>query len=201
MNARTAMLLIAALFILSPITAWLFHLGVFEFAGDGSKGKNAGDLIHPARPLQDFKLQDGAGSDIVLDDFLGQWTMLQFAANPCVDDCMENVYKMRQIRLAAGKDAHRMQRVLISETGTDVQKLMDDNPGTRSFRVTAASQPMLTQFPGYTGDSLSPIAGRIYIVDPLGNLMMQYPKEADPSAVLKDLRQLLKATWIRPRQS
>ncbi len=200
MNARVGMILIAAIFVLSPVLAWLTHQGFFDFSSAPGEGKNNGDLIHPARPLENFKLEGEDGGDVDINSFLGQWSMVQFADSPCVEDCLKNIYKMRQVRLAAGKDAHRIQRVVISEQGTDLAKLMEDNPGTRSFVITSESTSLLEQFPGYTEGNISPISSRIYIVDPLGNLMMQYPHEANPSAVLKDLRQLLKATWIRPRQ-
>ena len=39
-------------------------------------------------------------------------------------------------------------------------------------------------------------AERVYIIDPLGNLMMYYPPVADPSGMLKDLRKLLKYSKI-----
>jgi hypothetical protein len=38
---------------------------------------------------------------------------------------------------------------------------------------------------GFTGD-------RIYLVDPLGNLMMRFPAEPDPSRIIRDLQRLLK---------
>jgi len=44
----------------------------------------------------------------------------------------------------------------------------------------------------------SPRSGlnRIYIVDPLGNLMMSYPADADPSKMRKDLSRLLKVSHV-----
>jgi hypothetical protein len=39
-------------------------------------------------------------------------------------------------------------------------------------------------------------AGRVYFIDPLGNLMMYYRPDADPGGMLKDLRKLLKYSKI-----
>jgi hypothetical protein len=36
----------------------------------------------------------------------------------------------------------------------------------------------------------------IYVVDPLGNLMMRYPEDPDPGRVIKDLERLLKLSRI-----
>jgi cytochrome oxidase Cu insertion factor (SCO1/SenC/PrrC family) len=199
MSSRSALLLIAAIFIISPVTAWLFHSGIINLGDEQRESKNRGELVHPARPLEGFELLDDNGEIITQENFLGLWTLLEFAVSPCNEDCMKNVYKMRQIRLALGKDAHRVQRAIVAETSTDMDKLMLDNPGTRLFRTTDKSAKLVATFPGYIHGDISSIAGRIYIVDPLGNLMMKYQQNADPSDVLKDLRQLLKATWIRPR--
>ena len=45
------------------------------------------------------------------------------------------------------------------------------------------------EFPGETRD-------HIYLVDPLGNLMMRFPRDPDPSKMLKDLQRLLKYSGI-----
>jgi peroxiredoxin len=199
MNHRTAMVLIVALFIISPAVAWLIYSGVIDVGIKATQGKNKGELVHPARPLQGFALKNHQGEQVTENDLLGLWTLVEFAASSCIDDCMKNIYKMRQIRLALGKDAHRVQRVVITEKPDHMAKLMADNPGTRLFLTTDNSAPLLNQFPGYSEGGISSIEQRIYIIDPLGNLMMRYPPNVDASDVLKDLRQLLKATWIRPK--
>jgi hypothetical protein len=50
-------------------------------------------------------------------------------------------------------------------------------------------------------EELAPGAGEaardsVYLVDPLGNLMMRYPEGADGKRMLKDLRRLLKVSQI-----
>ncbi len=198
MSPRAALVLTAAVFIVSPILAWLIHAGVIDIGLETAGGKNRGELIHPARLLAGFELVDDEGQPIDRENFLGKWSLLEIVDNACLEDCMKNIYKMRQLRLAIGKDAYRMQRVVIAEKDTDMRKIMSDNPGTLFYRIVEKSQPMLAQFPGYVEGDISLIAGRIYIVDPLGNLMMRYPGNVDPSDILEDMRHLLKATWIRP---
>ncbi|MCW8963595.1 MAG: SCO family protein [Gammaproteobacteria bacterium] len=199
MNPRIRMILVIAVFVVSPIGAWLFHSGVLEFEHTPGQGKNYGDLVHPARPLDGFKLFDEQGNPVDREIFLGQWTMLEIANRQCVEDCKKNIYKMRQIRLALGKDAYRVQRMVLTEDMGAVKGILSDNPGTLLFRIAESAMPMLKSFPDFVEGDIPSVAGRIYIVDPLGNLMMKYPENADPSNVLKDLRQLLKATWIRPK--
>ena len=39
-------------------------------------------------------------------------------------------------------------------------------------------------------------AGRLYLIDPLGNLMMSYPSGTDPVGIIKDLKRLFKYSGI-----
>ena len=39
-------------------------------------------------------------------------------------------------------------------------------------------------------------ADHIYLVDPLGNLMLRFPKDADPNRMKKDIERLLKTSRI-----
>ena len=40
------------------------------------------------------------------------------------------------------------------------------------------------------------VRDHIYLVDPLGNVMLRYPRDPDPSRVKKDLTRLLKVSRI-----
>ena len=199
MNPRVALLAIAGLFVLPAVMAWLIHAGIINVSFDTGEGKNRGELIHPARPLDGLSLSSPLGEPVRIDDIMGEWTMMVFASNPCEGACAKNLYNMRQIRLALGKDAYRAQRIVVAAGKAGLEELLEHNPGTRLLLLNDQSQGLLQQFPGYSEGGISSIAGRIYIIDPLGNLMMRYPPDVNPSDILKDLRQLLKATWIRPK--
>lgn len=200
MNARVALVLLFALFLLPVSVAWMFYLGIFEFSHEPGEGKNQGELIHPARPLEGLSLAGENAEKIDLNHFLGKWTMIQFIGDQCVEDCKKNVYLMRQIYVALGKDAHRVQRVLITQEPDVVAPYLADNPGIQVFSLTSESNLLLNLIPDYNHSDIASISNRLYIVDPLGNLMMRYPYQTDASGVLKDLRHLLKATWIRPTE-
>ena len=58
-----------------------------------------------------------------------------------------------------------------------------------------SDRELLGAFPKY-GATPVETAGRIYIVDPLGNLMMSYAPNAPQKALLEDLRKLLKLSHI-----
>jgi hypothetical protein len=57
--------------------------------------------------------------------------------------------------------------------------------------VKAAGGKVLDQLP-FEGA----LTDHIYLVDPLGNLVLRYPRDADPSRMRKDLERLLKVSRI-----
>jgi len=77
-----------------------------------------------------------------------------------------------------------------------LQTLLDKD--YRETAVTLLSARQAEQMAAYFLIDGTPMMGgeRVYLIDPLGNLMMFYPPDADPSGMLKDLRKLLKYSKI-----
>ena len=101
---------------------------------------------------------------------------------------------MRQVRLTTGKDADRIERVWLISDGAPLPTIvMREYEGTRLLRAEAAE---LKSFLVLPADGGSRLADHIWIIDPLGNLMLRWPKEADPNRMKRDLARLLKASRI-----
>jgi hypothetical protein len=47
-----------------------------------------------------------------------------------------------------------------------------------------------------SSNSFLPCSAHIYLVDPLGNLMLRFPAQPEPKRLMKDLKLLLKASQI-----
>lgn len=132
------------------------------------------------------------GKPLGLDAYKGKWIMLQADQAGCADYCRKKLYDMRQLRLTQGKSMDRVERVwLITDTEPLDTVLMREYDGTRMLRAKPdALKAWLPVEPGTTA------ADHIYIIDPLGNLIMRFPKDADANKVKKDLTKLLKASSI-----
>lgn len=175
-NRKIKLILLFGLFV-SPIV--LSYLTFYVWQPDGRV--NYGDLIDPAEPIpvaafsRDEALQ-------------GKWVLMAVSARGCGEQCMRNLYIMRQVRLAQGKDQSRVERVLLLGD-TQPLSLPDAYSGTRA--VQAASGTELDRLPGG-----HPHDDHIYIVDPLGNVMMRYPHNPDPGRMIKDMQRLLKVSQI-----
>lgn len=148
--------------------AWYFGWGT------GSAG-NYGELIAP-RPL----------SGAPFAELRGKWVLVAFDAAACDAYCEKKLYFMRQVRKAQGKDESRVERLwLVTDRGAPRPELAAAIEGTRIAAVADSAQG----FPGNPPD-------HIYVVDPLGNLMLRFPRDPDPSRMLKDLQRLLKYSRI-----
>jgi hypothetical protein len=85
---------------------------------------------------------------------------------------------------------------LASANCCDLEYLETEHAGLITARADEDSdRELLATFPRY-GDVPVQAAGRIYIVDPLGNLMMSYAPHAPQKALLEDLKKLLKLSHI-----
>lgn len=194
-RGRRQLLALAALFFVPLGVAFWMYYGPAGWrpAGDASKG----DLIDPARPLASLVLPtlDGAATEA---GFLrGKWTMLYVGDGLCDDRCRQALYLMRQSRIALNKDMDRVQRVfLVTGRCCDRGFLAKEHPDLLVARVEdAASAVLLEPFPSYDGVPVA-AAGRIYLVDPLGNLLMSYAPAAPDKALLSDLKKLLRLSHI-----
>ena len=123
----------------------------------------------------------------------GRWSLVSIDDAVCSDYCATKLYLMRQIRLTQGKYADRIQRVwLIRDGRQPAPETMSEYVGTHA--IALSDQIALELFPadGDPGDY-------IYLVDPVGNLMMRFPPDADPSRIKKDISKLLRVSsgWRR----
>jgi hypothetical protein len=115
----------------------------------------------------------------------------------CDDRCREALYLTRQSRIALNKDMDRVQRVfLVTGRCCDRGFLAQEHPDLIVARVDDdASAALLEPFPTYGSVPLAD-AGRIYLVDPLGNLLMSYAPTAPDKALLTDVKKLLRLSHI-----
>jgi hypothetical protein len=192
-GGRWTLLLIFVLFLLPVVVAWVMNFGSGGWKPE--RTTNYGQLVAPARPLPAVALAE-PGGDHLPGDFLKQkWTLVYLHSGSCRDLCQQNLYKMRQVRLAQGKNLDRVQRLLVvTERRADAfdKELQATWPGLVIAQpVGEGAAQFLEQFRLRT-DEPPAAKERIYLVDPYGNLMMSYESNAEPGGMLKDLEHLLK---------
>lgn len=185
-NLRTVAAL-AALFFLPLALAFYAYYGT-DWRPMGRV--NHGILIAPPRPLPALVLPRTAPGHgpAVAETFRGSWTLVYIGDDKCDQDCRRALIVMRQTRLGLGNDMTRVGRVWLA---TGACCAPEPDPG---LVVLDASGPAASGLLG-----AFPAPGRehsLFVVDPLGNLMMSYDARNDPHGLLEDLRKLLRLSHI-----
>lgn len=189
---RILILGIFAMSIIPVMIAWLLFLNP-DWLGDKT---NIGQLIIPPVPTERNDLLGiDSFSKANMKELPGHWVMINvIPKQKCAENCQEALYKTKQLRLMLNKELVRTRRLVIL--------LADINPevAQRLWKADARllrarpSQHLLNKLQkirkGVVPDSM------LLIMDPLGNLMMQYDPGFDPYDVKKDLMKLFKISQI-----
>ena len=162
---------------------------------------NYGALIDPrAHPIPPMASTTLDGKPATLDNYKGKWIMLKVGPSECLQECQDQLFAMRQLRTMQGKEMERIERVwMITDDQPLDTVLMRVNDGTHMLRAPAAVVEKWLPLEAAAADKAS---DHVYLIDPLGNLMMRFPKGAVSSdtekvkKVHKDISKLLKASAI-----
>ena len=118
----------------------------------------------------------------------GKWTLLVVDSGACAQACAQKLYATRQARMMQGKERDRVDRIWLY-TG-------DAKPGPE----LVAAHPDLAiarADPAVTAALPDPDpAQAIWLIDPLGNLVLRYPADPDIKRLHKDIARLLYASRI-----
>lgn len=184
LSSRSKFLLLVGLFVLPVVAAYLSYFG-WRPAGH----TNYGELITVA-PLQQTAGATHDGSAFDLESLRGKWVMVHVGPAACDASCTQQLYLMRQLRIAQGKEQSRIERLwVLTDEGAVAPALLQEHPGLHVWRPAAAT--FVEQFPAERDRT-----AHIYIVDPLGNLMLRFPEQSEAKRIMKDLKLLLKASQI-----
>lgn len=195
---RRLLLILLASFIVPFIVGDL----AYRFGWYGGWQTNHGRPIEPPVNFAEFQAQDLAGKSLDASFAQKTWWLFYVVPENCDNACRNRLFQMRQVRKALGKEAGRIRQVLVLtgplSAATD-ELLRQEFPdfvkihATRE-RVDAALQKAVPQ---------ASQAGQLYIMDPMGWIMLAYAAEPDEKAsvvkaedILQDLKKLLKASRI-----
>jgi hypothetical protein len=199
-HRQRRMLIGLALIFFAPLgLAFFLYYGHATWLPGGRV--NAGDLVNPARPLPALALPLWGSGDTDANFLKGKWTFLHVVHGACGRQCLTRLYDTRQVRLALDRDMNRVQRVFIAEPGCcDAEALREQHPDLIAVRAGEPAAPLLALLPGEgkaAADNLPAAeAPRVYLIDPLGNLMMSYAAGVKSKGMLEDMKRLLRLSSI-----
>lgn len=177
------------------VSWWMYN---FTDLGRDGGAYSHGDLILPPRYVREMTLYEPAAG-MRKRHLHGKWNLIYLIEKDCDRNCEQHLYTMRQLWIAAGRDSRRLQRVLmIVNTPDNPQPApwAQRYPGQLVALINEVeAEAIVNTFVLEENDR--PLgAGRLYIIDPMGNLMMSYPAGTDPAGIIKDLKRLFKYSSI-----
>ena len=126
-GGRAILLLIAGLPVTMILAAtWLWY---FVERGDidivGALGTaNSGEILSNPVNIRSRSFTASDGSETSLDTLEPKWTfMVVNSGETCDATCSELLYLTRQIRIAIGRDFHRIQRVMMVDVPADTIRI------------------------------------------------------------------------------
>ncbi len=163
---------------------WLYYGSGWRPAGS----THHGELIQPVVTLPALPL-DGRGGNALA----GKWTLLVvgLGESGCDAECRGVLVYARQTWLSLGRLNARVQRLLLAGRGCcDAAYLRNEHEGLVVAPATSApAATVLAAIP-------EPRGRYVFVVDPLGNLMMRYDVRQDPKGLREDLKKLLELSHI-----
>jgi cytochrome oxidase Cu insertion factor (SCO1/SenC/PrrC family) len=190
-NLRTLALL-ASLFLVPLALAFCTYYGSAWRPG---RTVNHGVLITPARPLPATALApvaDASAAAAPAELLRGQWSLVYVGSGACDAQCRQALFVMRSARLALNSDMGRVAQVFLVVGECCAANLAQQYPGVHLLdaRGGDAAAALLREFPE------DERAHTLFVVDPLGNLMMRYDARENSRGLLEDLQKLLRLSHI-----
>lgn len=178
------LLLLAAVFAL-PV---LIGTGLF-WSGWRPQSNHHGELLQPSRSLPENGLLHADGRALPSTELRGKWLLVLPLAGECEALCLNNLQQMQQVHAALDKGKSRVQRVLIRNGGSG-----SGLPGRFPDLLVGVVQagPAAPDWQR----ALEGTGQAVYLVDPMGTVILRYAAPLDMRGMLKDIERLLKYSWI-----
>ncbi len=189
-RSNASLWILVASFAVPIILAYAYF-----FFGDRPGVKSNGTLIVPIVDIHTLNITDKSGNALEEEQLTPHWQMIYFVGSSCDADCQNSLYNIRQINIGMGKYQDRVNHaiVLLAEPDNAFAQLIDkEHKAAGKFYTKAENITALSKFEVDANNMQS-----IYLVDPLGNIMMYFPKELEPKLIKKDISKLLKISRLR----
>jgi hypothetical protein len=183
-SARAQLVFIALVFF-GPllVAAWMYYGGHFTPTVTGS---NNGALLQPI-----VNLSEELPASELLAQGKGLWMLLYSTDEPCALECRDSLFTIRQGRLMLGKEQDRViSGFLHGDSLPDKVFLADEHQGLITTQDASLSRLLNNKKPADLP------GGGYFLVDPLGNLVMYFRPDMDPSDMVDDIKHLLRLSHI-----
>ena len=191
-NVKPYVLWLMLLTFVAPIIAafWLYQIGGTDLT------VNRGELLSKPAQILELQLHDEQGRPATEQQLFGKWHLLVFTDGQCDADCEKRIYELRQVKTSLHKESDRLINVAVhlsSQMDAEFNQKMQSH--YERFKQYIADQQWISQQLGYDSDRFLK-EQHVFMVDPIGNIILRYGPNNSPRDMLDDLKRLLKASQI-----
>jgi hypothetical protein len=175
-RSRRMLLLLTGLFMLPVAVAFLAYYSGWRPAGS----TNHGELLQPIRQLPALS-----------QELTGKWALAWVGDGACDSQCQTALVFARQTRLSLAADTARVNWVLLAtDRCCNREYLEAAHKGLIAIDVSAERAGLLAVLPAQD------LAHSLFVIDPLGNIVLRYDVRNNPRGLLEDMKKLLKLSHI-----
>lgn len=194
---RTSQLKLLGVFAIAGVPVALAMIMYFgNFAVPMGK-TNHGNLLIPALSLNELGVPQNQEGFYDLNQ--ENWLILQVGSGACNTQCTDMLHTARQVNVAMGREMDRVARVLVLDQNSALDPAVSENYlHLTQLQASIEQQKQFLANAKLSGanDDLVPDQWSLWLVDPLGNIMMQYDASHDGYDLIGDLKKLLKLSNI-----
>ncbi len=190
----------------NPYTVWFVVLSflvpvilayIMFFFVDVKSFSNHGEILNPIISIVDFKLKNEENVVIAKKELIHKWAIISYLKKDCDKLCATRLYDTRQIHKSLGKHKSRLRRIFIHLEPADKELtalLAQTHPN--AMNVNGEKKLIVDALGKNIHDGAGITTNEVYIMDPLGNIMMRFTQEQSNKDILTDLKKLLKVSQI-----
>jgi len=199
---QVTLLGIFALFLAPVLLVLMMRSSWWQYQPE--KFKNRGQLVQPPVQLPVGFIQTGAsdrgGNKSLASAINGKWLLLYIMPENCDRRCTDEIVFLRQIHKASGRQGKHLSIVVLNtnKTGLEIQSTIESIYQELNFIANPPAETLTTLAgisAGLESEKRQPNHVRIFVSDPMLNVMLAYGEDANPGDISKDLKRLL--NWSR----
>lgn len=184
----------ALLIFLTPIIVITVST-IWYYSGYGPEEKvNYGRLLSDPIDVGTLDLELDY-QNLNVDSMERKWMLVHFINDACLESCADLIYVARQVNVLLARQQTRVKRYIAAPI--EVKPMLENFFTTYQDLNFIEVKDQSTTIQEFKKNGINPFAQpNMFVIDPIGNIILHYSGEVDGKKLLADLKKLLGASKI-----
>ena len=130
-----------------------------------------------------------------VDSMERKWMLVHFINDACLESCADLIYVARQVNVLLARQQTRVKRYIAAPI--EVKPMLENFFTTYQDLNFIEVKDQSTTIQEFKKNGINPFAQpNMFVIDPIGNIILHYSGEVDGKKLLADLKKLLGASKI-----